>query len=145
MATDIGKIDFSSAVTIGTFKNLSDSQFTNFLGGSMGELIVAEIWGKYGELARRGYVWTGRSAAATIPIYTTLTNAPVLWNPAGSGKLIIPLKLTLTPAGLGTPVIGGLTACFLTNTGATYGTAAPVPTFISTKSVTQTGISFPFT
>jgi hypothetical protein len=128
MATDIGKVDFGSAGTVGV-KNIGDSQLTNFRMGNQGDLIVNELWGKYGELSRRGYVYTARSAAATIPIFSTLTNGPVLWNPAGSGKLVIPLKLMLTPAALGTPVITGLTACYLNNAGSTAATGAPVITF----------------
>jgi hypothetical protein len=95
----------------------------------MGEQVVTEMYGKYGELAQRGLVYAARSASATIPAYTTLTNAPVLWNPAGSNKLIVPLKVMLTPTGLGTPIITGLIACFLANAGATAATAAPVLTF----------------
>jgi hypothetical protein len=127
MATDIGKVDFGSAGTVGV-KNLGDSQVTNFRMGNQGELMMNEIGGKHMEWCRRGWVYTASGTLLTIPVYTTLTNAPTLWNPAGSGKLVIPLKITLTPGGLGTPVITGLVGCYLNNAGSTVGTAAPVPT-----------------
>ena len=128
MALDIGKVDFSSAGTVGP-RNLGDSQVTNFRMGNQGELMMSELGGKYMEWCRRGWVYTASGTLLTIPVYTTLTNAPVLWNPAGSGKLVIPLKITLTPGALGTPVITGLVGCYLNNAGSTPATAAPVPTF----------------
>lgn len=128
MATDIGRVDFSSAGTVGV-KNLGDSQVTNFRMGNQGELMMNELGGKYMEWTRRGYVFTASGTLLTIPVYTTLTNGPVLWNPAGSGKLVIPLKITLTPGGLGTPVITGLVGCYLNSAGATAATGAPVITF----------------
>jgi hypothetical protein len=128
MATDIGKVDFSSAGTVGV-KNLGDSQQTNFRMGNQGELMMNELGGKYMEWCRRGWVYTASGTLLTIPVYTTLTNGPVLWNPAGSGKLVIPLKLMLSPGGLGTPVITGLVGCFLNNAGSTAATGAPVITF----------------
>ena len=127
MATDIGKVDFSSAGTVGP-KNLGDSQLTNFRMGNQSELMVAELGGKYMEWCRRGWVYTASGTLLTIPVYTTLTNGPVLWNPAGSGKLVIPLKITLTPGGLGTPVITGLVGCYLNNAGSAPATGAPVIT-----------------
>jgi len=138
MATDIGKVDFGSAVTVGGFRNLSDSTVTNFLGGSMGELIVADLWGKYGELCRRGYVYSARvAAAAAVPINTTLTNAPSIWNPAGSGKLVIPIKIILSLGAVGTPVLQGFTASFLTGAGGVAATGAPIPTWTNVAPVSM--------
>jgi hypothetical protein len=128
MATDIGKVDFGSALTVGP-KNLGDSQVTNFRGGNQGEMMVAELGGKYMEWCRRGWVYTASGTLLTIPVYTTLTNGPALWNPAGSGKLVIPLKITLSAGGLGTPVITGIVGCFLNGAGATAATGAPVITW----------------
>ena len=128
MATDIGKVDFSSAGTVGV-KNLGDSQVTNFRMGNQGEMMMSEMGGKYMEWCRRGWVYTASGTLLTIPVYTTLTNGPVLWNPAGSGKLVIPLKVTLSAGALGTPVITGLVGCYLNGAGATASTGAPVITF----------------
>lgn len=122
-------LNFKDALAVGAPKNLSDNQHTDFTGGSMGELITADIWGKYGEMARRGWVYTASGTLLTIPVYTTLTNGPALWNPAGSGKLVVPLKIMLSAGGLGTPVITGLVGCFLNNAGSTAATGAPVITW----------------
>jgi hypothetical protein len=122
-------VNFANALTASVPRNLSDGTPTNFLAGSMGELIAADIWGKYGEMARRGWVYTASGTLLTIPVYTTLTNGPALWNPAGSGKLVVPLKLTLSAGGLGTPVITGLVGCFLNSAGSTAATGAPVITW----------------
>jgi len=98
--------------------------------GSYGELIVQPLFGKYAELSRRGYVYAARSAAAaTIPVNTTLTNSPTLWNKASSGKLVYLLQVLFSPAAIGTPVISGLTLSWLKNTGDGVGTGAPIVTF----------------
>lgn len=98
--------------------------------GSYGELITQSLFGKYAELTRRGYVYAARSAAAaTIPVNTTLTNSPTLWNKASSGKLVYLLKALFSPAALGTPVISGLTLSWLKNTGDGVATGAPIVTF----------------
>lgn len=129
MAIDIGKVDFGSAISVGPPKNLSDTTVTNFTGGNMGELIVSDIWGKYGEFCRRGWIYTVSGTLLTIPVYTTLTNGPALWNPAGSGKLVVPLKMMLSAGGLGTPVITGIVGCYLNGAGSTAATGAPVITW----------------
>jgi hypothetical protein len=135
MAMDIGKIDFGSAIAVGPPKNLSDGVHTEFTGGNMGQLMTADIWGKYGEFCRRGWVYTASGTLLTIPVYTTLTNGPALWNPAGSGKLVVPLKILLSAGGLGTPVITGLVGCFLNGAGSTAATGAPVITWTNIDDV----------
>jgi len=111
-------------------RNLSDGNVENLRGGSYGELITSMMWGKYGELCRRGYVYTAPvAAAAAVPIATTLTNAPSLWNPADSTKLVIPLKILLSLGAVGTPILQGFTLSYLTNAGSGIATAAPVVTW----------------
>lgn len=98
--------------------------------GNSGEQIVQNLYGDYAELTRRGLVYTARSgAAAAIPINSTLTNSPTLWNPASSGKLVYLLQLLLSPGAIGTPVLTGLTLSWLKNTGDGVGTGAPIVTF----------------
>jgi hypothetical protein len=105
-------------------------------GGNMGETIVAEMYGKYGELVRRGLVFAARvNTAAAVPINTTLTNAPALWNPSGSGKTVVPLKILFSVGAIGTPILNGFTLSYLANAGATAATAAPVLTFTTQASV----------
>lgn len=136
MATDVGKIDFGAACTVGAPKNLSDSTLTNFLAGSMGELITADLWGKFGEFCRRGFVFVARVAAvAAIPVNTTLTNAPSIWNPAGSNKLVVPLRISLSLGAIGTPILQGFTVSYLTGAGSVAATGAPIPTWTNVAPV----------
>ncbi len=108
----------------------SDGTEVVFRAGKNGELIVQQLFGNYAELAQRGYVFVARSgAAAAIPVNTTLTNSPTLWNPADSGKLVIPLLLNLSCVNIGTYVEDGFTVSYLTSTGSTVATGLPLATF----------------
>jgi hypothetical protein len=111
-------------------RNLSDGSQELLRGGSYGELVTSQFWGKYGELVRRGYVYVAPvAAAAAVPIATTLTNAPSLWNPADSGKLVVPLKILISLGAIGTPILNGFTLSYLTNAGSAIATAAPIVTW----------------
>ena len=78
--------------------------------GRANELIIAELHGKYLEEAYRGNVFYASTATAgvVLPIFvaTTLTPTYSIWNPAGSGKLLVPIVTlmgwTATTAALGT-------------------------------------------
>ena len=98
--------------------------------GSYGQMLTSDFYGKYGEFCRRGWVYAAPvAAAAAVPIWSTLTNAPALWNPASSGKLVIPLKILLSLGAVGTPILQGFTLSFVQNAGDGTGTAAPIVTF----------------
>jgi hypothetical protein len=104
--------------------------------GSFGELVVTQLFGKYAELTRRGYVYAARSgAAAAIPINTTLTNSPTLWNVSSSNKLVYPLQILLSPAAIGTPVLQGFTLSYLLNTGDVAAANNPLATFTNVAPV----------
>ena len=65
--------------------------------GQAGDLIVQNAYGKYSEIVERGRAFYSRTAsAAVLPIATTPTNAPTLWNPYGSGVICKVLKINLT-------------------------------------------------
>ena len=130
MAFDGGKVDFTNAQTVvgSSIRNFSDATSTN--------LQVSEFWGKYGTLVRKGLVYVARvNTAASVPVNSTLTNAPALWNPAGSGKWVIPLKVMLSVGAIGTPVLQGFTLSYLNSAGSTAATAAPVLTFTTQATV----------
>ncbi|MCE5191224.1 MAG: hypothetical protein LLG08_05640 [Actinomycetia bacterium] len=98
--------------------------------GSYGNQIVSDLYGKYGELCRRGWVFSATvAAAAAIPVGTTLTNAPVIWNVSSSAKLVVPLQIILSLGAIGTPILQGFAVYFLKNTGDTIGTGLPIVTF----------------
>jgi hypothetical protein len=78
---------------------------------------------------RRGLVFSATVAAvAAVPINTTLTNAPSLWNPTSSGKIVVPLRIMLSVGAIGTPILQGFTISYLTNTGDVIATGAPIAT-----------------
>lgn len=98
--------------------------------GSYGEALVSQMWGKYGEFCRRGYVFATSTAAAQVfPLDTASTNSPCLWNPEGSGKLVIPLRLNLSCAVMGAATDFGVTVSQLLNTGAAVAVGLPVATW----------------
>lgn len=96
----------------------------------MGSVQIQEFGGKYAEWCRKGYVYVARSgAAAAIPVNTTLTNSPTLWNPSDSGKCIIPILASFSAAALGTQVIDGFTVSFLSPAGKEVATGQPIATW----------------
>lgn len=98
----------------------------------IGSALMQEMGGKYAELSRLGYIYIARSgAAAAIPVNTTLTNSPTLWNPSNSGKCLIPIMASFSAAALGTQVIDGFTVSFLKNTGSTVASGQPLATFVN--------------
>lgn len=107
-----------------------DGNRAPFRGGSYGELVSSNLWGDYAELCRRGMVFAGiGAAAAAVPIATTLTNSPTLWNPADSGKIVVPLRVLLSLGAIGTPILQGFAISYLVNTGSVAGTGLPHATF----------------
>ncbi len=88
----------------------SDGATGNVNLGRANELIIAELHGKYLEQAYRGNVYYASTATAgvVLPVFvaTTMTPTYSIWNPAGSGKLLVPivtlLGWTATTAALGT-------------------------------------------
>jgi len=71
---------------------------------AFGSLLVAEKGPKYLEWTRRGYMYTTLTSPAApiaLPIYSTATNSPTLWNPPGSGKMVVPVKLHVAVADAG--------------------------------------------
>jgi hypothetical protein len=98
--------------------------------GSYGQQLAADLFGGYAELTRRGLVFSANvAAAAGVPVNTTLTNAPSLWNPSSSGKLVVPLRLMLSVGAIGTPILQGFTISYLLNTGDVVATGAPIATW----------------
>jgi hypothetical protein len=98
--------------------------------GSWGQVLTSDLYGKFGELTRRGLVYTGITAAAASILTTATTgNNPAIWNPASSGKLVVPLRVLMSLGGIGTPILQGFTANVVTNAGDNIGTTAPVVTW----------------
>ncbi len=79
---------------------------------------------------RRGWVYTARpTAAAALIIFSTATNAPTLWNPEGSNKLVVPLAINLHPVAVASAVHTGVLLGLKSGCGNQPATGAPFPTF----------------
>jgi hypothetical protein len=108
----------------------TDGTETSLGGDNWGNQLVANFGPKYLEWVRRGWVFTARpTAAAALVIFSTATNAPTLWNPEGSGKLVVPLFLNLHSVAVASAVHTGVLIGLKTACGSTAATGAPFPTF----------------
>ena len=111
-------------------QNVPDSQQILQAAGGYGAGLQSKLIGKYAEFARRGWVFSARSgAAAAIPIWSTPTNAPTLWNPSSSGRLVIPLKIMFTHASGAINALTGFMVGAVSNTGDTVAAGLPIATF----------------
>jgi|WetSurMetagenome_2_1015567.scaffolds.fasta_scaffold355208_2 hypothetical protein len=107
-----------------------DGTETSLGGDNWGNQLVANFGPKYLEWARRGWIFTARpTAAAALVIFSTATNAPTLWNPEGSDKLVVPLFLNMHPVAVASAVHTGVVVGLKSACGNTAATGAPFPTF----------------
>lgn len=65
-------------------------------------------------------------AGITVPIYNSTSPTFALWNPAGSNKLIVPIRLTIGVEATATPAITTFGLAQVLTTGASAATAAPI-------------------
>jgi hypothetical protein len=84
----------------------------------------------YLEWTRLGYVFSARSTvAAVLPVTATTGNAPALWNPSSSGKIVVPMFLRLTKHTPGTAASGGCVLGYKELCGDDIATAGAVVTW----------------
>lgn len=104
--------------------SLADNSTPDALAGKAGEAIIAELHGKYYTQAYRGNVFVGSTAlAGVVPATSTGTAQTfMIWNPAGSGKNIVPINCTLGYVST-TSVAGNYGYSFLTNMGSGFSVA----------------------
>lgn len=92
--------------------------------------LVTQVGGRYQEWAEAGKIFVGKTGAAiAIPINTATTAAPTLWNPSSSDKKLIPIRIAMSFAAIGTQVQSGFTLGYILNTGDTAATGLPIATF----------------
>lgn len=110
--------------------NTPDGQSAPFNMGRANELLVAELHGKYFEQCYRGNIYYASTATAgvVIPIASTLTPTYSLWNPAGSGKLLVPI-VTLIAWRTTAAAQGALVWTATTAAGDAISTTAPFVAF----------------
>lgn len=68
-------------------------------------------------------------AGITVPIYNSTSPTFALWNPAGSNKLIVPVRMSIGVEATATPAIATLGFSQKLSTGASAATAAPIAAF----------------
>jgi hypothetical protein len=90
--------------------SLPDNQLVTQLGGKAGEGIVTELHGKYYTQTYRGncFILSTVGAGLVIPIITTTSPTLVLWNPIGSGKNAVLLRMVLANTNSGTNAAGAI-------------------------------------
>src|SRR5260370_22650927 len=100
--------------------------------GRANEGLVAELHGKYFTQNDRGNVFIGSTSTAGVVVTIATTTVPTytIWNPAGSGKLCVPL-VTLVSWNATTGVLGGLVWHATTSAGNTISTTGPFNAFTS--------------
>ena len=82
--------DVQMKLTVGP-QEKADGALTDARGSKDGSFVLSSHKGKYNELARRGGLFIGSTAAAgvTVPIFSATTQQFVLNNPEGSGKVAV--------------------------------------------------------
>lgn len=85
-----------------------------------------------------GDIFTGNIAAAgvVLPIYSNTTQQCGLWNPVGSGKDIVLIKIALTYVDT-TGAAGGFCLGYLSNAPAAIGTGLAITAFTETAAVSN--------
>ena len=99
--------------------------------GRANDLILSTVHGgKYFEQCYRGNIYYASTATGGVVVPITSSTAPTftIWNPAGSGKLCVPI-VTLIGWTATTAALGSLVWSVTTNTGSSFTTAAPLQAF----------------
>lgn len=92
------------------------------------DLIISELNPKWFEWAARGFLFHYATAVGGIAFAAAGNNQPTIWNPAGSGKLLVPLEVRLG-------YVSTTSAAFhfawnqLLNAGSQAATASPILTW----------------
>jgi len=108
-----------------------DGTAANPLLGRANDLIISELHGKYFTHNYRGNIFYGSTSTTgvAIPIGTTKTPVYTIWNPAGSGKLLVPLVTLINPVAAAATILGGFVWMATTNAGSTTGATSPIVSF----------------
>jgi hypothetical protein len=114
----------------------TDDSMTVPRGGNQGEALVGELNPKYFEQCLRGnaFVYSTPAAGAVLNVLGT-TSAPFLWNPLGSGRILVIHKIVAGLVATGTTAAGHIVYGYQNDLGSQIGTGAPVVsgTFVAGK------------
>lgn len=111
--------------------SLPDGQAADALGERSGSAVVAKLHGNFYTQNYRGNVFVGTTAigGVVLQIYTGLTNTTFgygLWNPSGSGKNLVPIRVALGYVST-VSIAGNIVYSYLPGVGSSVGT--PISTF----------------
>lgn len=111
---------------VGVARNADDAIVLPRIG-NQGELVIGEINPKYYEQTMRGnhFVYSTAIGGAVLAALGT-TSAPFLWNPIGSGKLLVLTKVAVGLDATGTTAAGHIVYGAQSGLGSQVGTGAPV-------------------
>ena len=98
----------------------SDNKIITARGDSWGGVLTNSHAGFYAEQVMRGngYVFSTALAGNALVAATT-SNAPAIWNPPGSGRLLVIVKVVFGRTAVGTPLEGHI--CYLRTQSVTSG------------------------
>ena len=84
----------------------SDGDLRKVRLGNYGELITGAGLGKYYDAVVRGYGYSFMTAiaGAQFAAAAASANAPAIWNPPSSGRMLVILKVALARTAVGTPL-----------------------------------------
>jgi hypothetical protein len=119
-------------LTPGVMGPIPDGTPSKLVGNNWGALGVNSFGPEFLEWMRRGYIFStlvSPAAPAAIPIYSTATNSPTLWNPSNSKKLVVPIMLCMGLAAIATYLDNSFMLAHLGETGENVGTGAPFSVF----------------
>lgn len=116
--------------------SLADNSTPDALAGRAGEGVATQLHGKYYTQAYRGNVYVGTTLIAGVipPISTTTTHTFALWNPAGSNKNCVPIKLYAGNLNDVTAAPGHIIYQYKLNVGSSVASGGPISTFTSAAS-----------
>jgi hypothetical protein len=86
-------------------------------------------------VARKTFIGSTTNAGVAIPAYNATAQVFGIWNPAGSGIIIIPVRLTVAAATTGSTAVAALGLSALYNTGSQVATGSPITAFTQTSSL----------
>jgi hypothetical protein len=94
--------------------------------GFDGELICRDLGGKFFEHIQRGEMFIFSTAVTGVtPAVLGTSTAPMIWNPAGSGKILVPIRILFGGIS-GTVIQANYNWGYKLNCGSQTGTAAPI-------------------
>ena len=108
---------------VGPARAVDGQEGLPFRQGNSGEQILSGLNPNYFEHVMRGNAFIYSTAlAGNALVIAGSTNVPALWNPSGSGKNLVLMKVAIARTAKGTPLEGSITYLTLPNAGATIGT-----------------------